>query len=242
MKAELSDAGGRRVAEGHDQILVVDWKDTRVSGRGAIYETGSAIHDFLKSKMGVDVPAYRGELGPLDWILVARACPTPSSAKPAESQDPVALLRRAQKDGATIIIADDADTWLDAMKDATPVTFKGTFKVGSDWVGGQYFAIDHPLFKDLPTNVALNWPYQTVIDYGRTRYGIRMEGEQLVAGCWQSVPMNLGTAVGIIPCGDGKIVVSTLDICSHLNDSAGPADVARKLFCNYLAYAGSTKR
>jgi hypothetical protein len=49
--------------------------------------------------------------------------------------------------------------------------------------------------------------------------------------------MKLGTAVGVIPSGQGKIIVSTLDICSHLNDLPGPADVARKLLCNYIQFA-----
>jgi hypothetical protein len=72
---------------------------------------------------------------------------------------------------------------------------------------------------------------------GRSRYGLRVEGEQLVAGCWQSTPMDLGTVVGVVPCGKGRIIFSTLEICPHLNDPAGPADVARKLFCNYIEYA-----
>lgn len=365
LRAQLVDATGRQVAEGHDQILVVDWKDARVSGHGAIYEQGTAIHDFLKSQMGLDVPEYSDELGPLDWVIVARtvndepvtipteALQTTEGAKPGlqatffsgldfthvlskrtdprldlsctfgaspdaavsagsvycvrwagkvipprtgpyafafsnlvgkatlkidgqevhnkpvnltanvpvsvsvdyiprikkasitlgwilpieKKQDPVALIGRAAKDGTGIILANNADAWMPLVKAAAPVTYDGSFKVGGDWLGGQYFAIDHPLFKDLPTNGALNWPYQTVIDFGRTRIGLSVQGEQLVAGCWQSFPMKLGTAVGVIPSGQGKIIVSTLDICSHLKDLPGPADVARKLLCNYIKFA-----
>ncbi len=370
LKARLVDPAGHDVADGHDQILVVDWKDAKLTGRGAIYEQGTDVHDFLKSQMGLDVPAYSGDLGPLDWIVIARATSdepvtippdalqTPDGAKPGlraafysgkdfanklservdprvdfawadgaspdaavsagsdfcvrwdgrlvpprtgaytfaltnvmgkatlkidgkevgnktvnltanapvslsldyvpktgksgltlgwiapveNKQSPADLISRAGKDGTTIIIADNADTWMDLVKAAAPVTYGGSFKLGGNWLGGQYFAIDHPLFKDLPANVALNWPYQTVIDNRRTRYGLRLEGEQLVAGCWQSSPMNLGAAVGVIPSGKGKIVVSTLDICSHLNDPSGPADVARKLLCNYIAYGVAAGR
>ena len=52
--------------------------------------------------------------------------------------------------------------------------------------------------------------------------------------------MSLGTTVGVIPSGKGKIVVSMLDICSHLNDPSGPADVARKLLCNCITYGASS--
>ena len=163
----------------------------------------------------------------LNWIV------------PAErKQDPAGLITRAGRDGTTIIIADHADTWMDLVKAAAPVTYAGTFKLGGDWIGGQYFAVEHPLFKDLPVNVALSWLYQSVVSMGISRYGLRLEGEQLAAGCWQSVPMSLGTAVGVIPSGEGKIVVSTLDICSHLNDPDRQADVARKLLCNYIEFAG----
>ncbi len=366
LNAELVDASGKVLASGHDQILVVDWKDTPLKGNGAIYEVGTKVHDFLKSQMGLDVPDYTGDLGPLDWIIVARAIndepvavppevlQTPEGASPGltvsfysgkdfshklsdrmdphvdlswaegaspdpavsagsdfcvrwdgklvpprtgaytfsvpttrgkavltidgkeihnqpvnltegvavsltldyvpvagkgsvalnwivpaiKKEDPAALIARAKKDGTTIILADRTDAWMDLVKSNTKVSYNGTFKLGSSWLGGQYFAIRHPLFRDLPTNVALNWPYQSVISYGPDHYGLKLEGEQLVAGCWQSFPMSLGTAVGIIPSGKGKIIVSTLDICSHLDDPSGPADVARKLLCNYIAYAG----
>ena len=371
LKASLVDSAGQEVAQGHDQILVVDWKDTKLAGHGAIYENGSRVHDFLQSQMGLDVPAYNGNMGPLDWLIVARAVndepiaippealQLPDGTKPGlhatfysgkdftaklservdphvdftwaegatpdpgvsagipfcvrwegkltpprtgkytfsvasthgkailkidgkevhnnstlnltagspvslgldyaattgktgitlswivpaiEKEDPAALVNRARQDGTTLIIADRTDSWMDLVKAAAPVSYDGLFKIGSDWLGGQYFAIRHPLFKDLPTNVALNWPYQSVISLGTGRYGLRLEGEQLVAGCWQSFPMSLGTAVGIVPSGRGKIILSTLNICSHLQDPSGPADVARKLLCNYIDYAGSIHR
>jgi hypothetical protein len=365
LKARLANAGGQEVATGRDQILVVDWKNSNLKGRGAVYEEGTVVHDFLKSRLGLEVPAYSKDLGPLDWIVVARAVNnepspieskallTPDGSKPGlkatfysgnkftgklservdpsvdfswmegasvdegvpvgskfcvrwegkvvpprtgayifsvaadqknatlkidgkevhdqlvdltanvpvsisldyistpkkntvtlgwvvpseKKEDSAELIGRAKKDGTTVIIADHAGAWLDAVKAASPITCQGTFKIASKWLGGQYFAIDHPLFKDLPANQALNWPYQTVISRDGSRYGLQIDGEELVAGCWQSFPMSLGTAVGIIPSGKGQIILSTLDICPHLGDPRGPADVARKLLCNYISYA-----
>jgi hypothetical protein len=51
--------------------------------------------------------------------------------------------------------------------------------------------------------------------------------------------MQLGTVAGVIPLGRGRVVFSTLDICSNLNAPDGPAHVARKLLCNFLEYAGA---
>jgi hypothetical protein len=71
---------------------------------------------------------------------------------------------------------------------------------------------------------------------GRTRSGLRIEGEELVAGAWHCYPMELGTAVGVIPDGKGKIVVSTRDIAGPLDSPDPAAGVARKLLCNFLAF------
>jgi hypothetical protein len=130
-------------------------------------------------------------------------------------------------------------------KNAPSIKYNGSFTVGRTWAGGVHFVREHPLFKDLPVNDGMNWPYQAVVRDGNNRSGLLLEGEELVAGAFHAntplanppVPIHLGTAVGIIPCGKGKIIVSTLDIASNLNGPDGPADVARKLLCNFIEYA-----
>jgi hypothetical protein len=378
IEASLIDGAGAVKASGHDQVLAVDWKHASLGGRGAIVETDGKVHNFLKSQMNLDVPAYNDGLGPLDWVVVARANqtePTPISSeclrdesgqqkgltatfldhrrngRPAgkrvdgtvdfdwtgklpdssvpKTEDyavcwkgtlippvsgkytfslssdgkafltvdgkkvitiwqhedsgktshreggielkagkPVAirvdfvqhlqnsnvhlqwsvpggagfaiekLLSRARIDGTTLLFIDQTDTWMNAIAAACPtIKYSDSFVVGGCWVGGQYFVREHPLFKDLPVNVGMNWPYQAVVKGRRT--GLRLEGEELVAGVYNSWPFDLGTAVGVIPCGKGRIVISTLDLCRHLDSKEGPANVARKLLCNYLEYANS---
>lgn len=83
----------------------------------------------------------------------------------------------------------------------------------------------------------LNWPYQSVVRNGDRRFGFRVQGEELVVGSYRSTPFELGTAVGIIPCGKGRIIFSTLDIVDNLNLPFGPAEVARKILCNYIKYS-----
>ena len=85
----------------------------------------------------------------------------------------------------------------------------------------------------------MSWPYEAVLQEGRSRYGLKLLGEELVAGCWQSSPFDLATSVAIVPCGTGKIVISTLDIGSNLSKNGGPAAVARKLLCNYIQFAAT---
>jgi hypothetical protein len=154
---------------------------------------------------------------------------------------PEKLLERVRRDGTTLVILDRADTWMPLITNNTPVRYDGSFQIGTAWLGGLHFVRDHPLFKDLPVNCALDWPYQAVVRNGKTRSGLRLAGEELVAGAWHSYPMELGTAVGVIPYGKGKIIVSTLDISSQLASSDTSAEVARKLLCNFLEYPADPK-
>ena len=62
----------------------------------------------------------------------------------------------------TLIIADNADTWMDLIAKNTKVTFTGKFTIGAAWLGGVHFVKQHPLFAGLPTNDAMNWPYQAL--------------------------------------------------------------------------------
>ena len=152
------------------------------------------------------------------------------------------ILERVSRDGTTLVILDHADSWMPLLVAATDskLRYDGSFKVGRTWLGGIHFAREHPLLIGLPANVAMDWPYQNVVRNGDERLGLRLDGEELVAGCYHSFPMQLGTAVGVIPLGKGRVVFSTLDIAGNLNSTEGPANVARKLFCNFLS-CGSEK-
>ncbi len=150
---------------------------------------------------------------------------------------PQTLFDRVKNEGTTLILLSHTETWMKAVADYASITYDGYYNVGKDWIGGIHFVKDHPLFAGLPVNDALNWPYQQVVRNGNQRLGFRIRGEELVVGSYKSYPFELGTAVGIIPCGKGKIIFSSLDIANNLDDPSGPAEVARKIVCNYIKYA-----
>jgi hypothetical protein len=152
--------------------------------------------------------------------------------------DPQKLFDRVRNDGTTLIVVDNTDTWMDLIVKNTSITYRGKFLVGTAWLGGVHFVKRHPLFSDLPANDGMNWPYQAVVKNGADRYGLEIEGDEVVAGAYHAYPMKLGTAVGIIPCGKGKIVFSTLDICGTLAAKESSANVARKLLCNFIEFGG----
>lgn len=150
---------------------------------------------------------------------------------------PEKLFDRVKNDGTTLILLGATETWMQAVADYTHIAYNGYYNVGKDWIGGIHFVKKHLLFDGLPVDVALNWPYQSVVRNGDRRFGFRVQGEDLVVGSYRSTPFELGTAVGVIPCGKGKIIFSALDIADNLNDPSGPAEVARKILCNYIKYS-----
>ena len=156
--------------------------------------------------------------------------------KPIDVQ---AIIDRVKNDGTSLIIIDNVASWMDVIAKNTPVKYTNKFVVGTNWLGGVAFAKQHPLFKDLPVNQGLNWPYEAVVHNGNERVGLIMEGEELVAGSYHCFPQQLGTSVGIINCGKGKIVFSTLDIYNNLQSSESTSAVAKKLLCNYIDYGQS---
>lgn len=150
---------------------------------------------------------------------------------------PQKLFERVKNEGTTLILLGSTETWMKSVAEYTNTVYNGYYNVGKDWIGGIHFVKKHPLFEGLPVADALNWPYQVVVKNGDRRFGFRMQGEELVVGSYRSTPFELGTAVGVIPCGKGKIIFSSLDIADNLSDPSGPAEVARKILCNYIKYS-----
>ncbi len=186
-------------------------------------EAGKAV------KVRIDYPQrWAGGSVQLSWTV-------PGS----KALDLTQVIRRAREDGTAVLIIDYTDTWMAMMQDAGLLQYGGRLSIGTNWTGGQYFNRPGPLFADLPANGVLGWPYEAVVQTGRCRYVLKLSGVEPAAAAWQSQPFAFGTAAAVVPCGKGNIVVSTFDICSNLGLETGPAQVARKLLCNYLQFATS---
>jgi hypothetical protein len=205
-----------------DRLLFDDLKDNREAVRRghADLTAGRAV------SMRVELWHRKGNLRcKLLWSQPEKACP-----------DADKLMQRVRDDGTTLVLLDRADTWADLLAKYTSARCTGSFAIGTNWLGGLHFVRSHPLFQDLPADMAMGWPYQSVVRNGKSRSGLLLEGEELVAGAWHSYPMALGTAVGVIPCGKGHIIISTLGIADQLQSPDSDAHVARKLLCNFISY------
>ncbi len=152
--------------------------------------------------------------------------------------DPQQLLERAKNDGTHVLILDYIKEWSDLIAANSGVVFTEQFTVGSTWLGGVLFNKAHPIFKGLPVNDVLNWPYQAVVRNGVDRTGFVMDGEELLVGAYHTYPMKLGTAMGIVQVGKGKVLFSTLDIIDNvIDDRDSAALVAKKLLFNMIDHS-----
>ncbi|MDE5749559.1 MAG: beta-galactosidase, partial [Duncaniella sp.] len=147
------------------------------------------------------------------------------------------LLTRVREDGTRLVLLTNADTWIETLCGAIGADYKGTYTVGSNWVGGVHFVKESPLFDPMPVNTSMGWPYQAVVRDGNHRTGFEIDGEDMedmIVGSYRSWPFHLGGALGSLPYGKGEVVYNTLDIESNLLNPDNSASVARRLFKNLL--------
>ena len=140
-------------------------------------------------------------------------------------------------DGNTMIIIKYADKWAEFLNANEVVDYRGSVQIDKNWFGGNHFVKDHPLFNDLPVNCAFNWEYQSLAQYIRYRYGMRLYGEECIVGVQCEHKPELFTSVGIIPLGRGEIILSALDLEKAINSNDKAAIVAKKILQNYILYA-----
>ena len=159
----------------------------------------------------------------LDWAV-------PNDHMP----NPQALMERAIKDGTRIYILQSADDWSEFIAANSDARFNEEFYVGTNWLGGVMFNKPHAVFNELPAGDALNWPYQALIHTGVERKGFIMDGEELLIGAYHTYPMAIGTAMGIIPMGNGSILFSNLDIYGNIINESAAGLVAKKLINNMI--------
>ena len=220
--------------------------ELQTSGAATLCINGDTIIQITKNTGGKDKKSMILSKGKAISVSISMSqvknangkCVLQWSTPETDPADPQKLIDRVKNEGTTLILTENADTWMNLISKNTAVTCTGKFFIGTAWLGGIHFVKEHSLFKGLPTNEGMNWPYQAVVKNGGERYGLELEGEELVAGAYHCYPMKLGTSVGIIPCGKGKIIFSTLDICDNLSSKESPANVAKKLMCNFIEYAG----
>lgn len=220
-----SDDGARLWVD--DQLVIDDWVVHAPELKKA-----KPVH--LEAGHAYNIRAEYFQEGGGAEMTVSWATPTATANEQRRLDD---ILRRVREDGTTVVFVDDTERWAKVLSAAGLVKYTGKMVVGDVWLGGNLFVRKHPLFKDMPVNTGLGWEYADLAAYSSTRYGLMLDGEQAIGGAVNTNEQRVSTTVCEIPLGKGKIVLSTLDIVSHLGAQNGGGIVARKLLTNYIQYA-----
>lgn len=139
--------------------------------------------------------------------------------------------------GNTLIILKNAPYWCEFFNAREVTAYTGFQNMGANWMGGNYFVRKHPLFDGLPVNTAFNWEYQSLASYDRDRFGLRLGNDSCIVGCYTDHKNEMYAALSIIPVGNGRIILNTLDLQAAILSKQQPAVVAKKILENMVTYS-----
>jgi beta-galactosidase len=103
----------------------------------------------LEAGQEIEISVEYSQNAPPGSVQLVWSLPNSASISPQH------LLDRVKKDGTTLILLKSAESWMNAIAQATGCVYKGFYPVGRNWIGGIYFVKEHPLFNGLPTNTAM---------------------------------------------------------------------------------------
>lgn len=247
VQAELSSISGT-VARGQDKVFVVDWKSDKLPERGAILDSSGEVARFVHEQNGVRYPTWDGASGQnqLKYVVIGDGDYAGING---------AILDQVEKKGLTAIGIgkSQAEAWAKLLADQGRIFFGGVEPLEGEWRGGSYFAGQNPILTGLPQTCVFNWEYQLLAAQPRESYdfgilkrppaidnalALHITGANIdhVVGAQIFADHNLATGLCVIPYGQGRVLLSSLDIIPYLNSELPEAHTVRKLFCNLLRY------
>ena len=228
LTAQLLGRKGEVKATGFDDIYVVDYMNgTGISGKGAVIDDSGIVNDFLKKSRGVSLPDFDPDGPELDLIIIGAHDWNKVRGNYGAIMDRVV-------NGTRLIILDHADRWAQQMD--SNYSFKSIQFAGSRHWGnrGRLFVGNSRFLHGLPKAQSMSWEYQ--VFYSGDVWGLQIghRGHELIAGLASQHRKEILTAASCIPCGNGQIILSTLNIMPELAANTPQSSVAKKLFLNFL--------
>jgi beta-galactosidase len=204
---------GETVATGNDQIFAVPFQTSGITSNGSVADTTDRIRKFLKKAGAPTLAEYKGGR-PAGQFLIAGAF------EPQQWGSGMSDLLEWVYEGNTLIIVANAERWAEYLANKEVLDYRGSKTLGISWYGGNFFVRENPFFAGLPTNCAFNWEYQCFAAYNRNRLGIRVFNGETLVGCVSDHQKEVYSALSLIPAGRGRIVITTLDITSCIQEIA----------------------
>lgn len=202
----------KTVATGNDEIFAVELSGKMPVGTGMIADTSGLLENFVKNNTEAKLVDYNPYNPQGNWILVGEMAP------PDQWGAGISALLEWVYEGNTLIIIKSTDKWAEFLANKEVIDYRGKQKLGISWFGGNYFVKKNPYFEHLPVDCAFNWEYQCFATYNKDRYGLRINSGETQVACISDHKKEVYSAFSIIHAGKGKIILSTLDIFSCLQD------------------------
>lgn len=220
------------VCTGFDTLFAIDLKTgPGIAGNIAVLDNSGTIQALLQQTRGVSAEEFSPGVKKYDYIVVGT-----HDFKTVRNTVYAPMMEQVLN-GATLIVLENADSWAREWDDVygyQAVQYTGTVHWSNR---GRLFVGKSPLLSGLPTSQAMSWEYQ--VFYSGDVWSLLMDrtGNETVVAVAAEFRKDILTAVARIPFGNGRIIVSTLNIMPNLRSQRPQSAVAKKLFLNFLEYA-----
>ncbi|MBA7567836.1 hypothetical protein ES708_09554 [subsurface metagenome] len=220
---------GDVACEGFDELFAVDCASGgTIPIKGAVIDDSGEINALLDEFRGIKYPAFTDQSPQMDIIVVG-----------AHDFDSVrrSIYGRIMEqvlNGTTLVVLDQADLWAEQWDNIfgyQAVQYSGNRHTGS---GGRLFVGRSDLLSDLPDSQSMNWEYQALYRGDVWGLDIGRAGIETVVALAVQNRKDILTAVARIPFGNGRIIVSTLDMMNNIGSDSPQSSIAKKLFLNML--------
>ena len=130
-----------------------------------------------------------------------------------------------------MFVLDGVCPWLEKLCSLNAFPKYKIFTSHQNWVGHSLFVKGHKFFECLPVNCAMNWEYQSLASYGRDKHwGLyEIDGEEPIVSLVGYPLDGIATSMGVVKCGKGRIVFSSLEIPQNLTKEDNQSAITRRL-------------
>ena len=231
VRAELTDTKGTLKAEGSDRVFSVDISGLNLSRNGAVIDTSGIVNRMLEKSYGFTLPQFSNETTGADYIVIGK--------NTFKRSHEVSQLLECVKNGACAVVIDGADMFADFISASNTSYFAADYRGRYTMSRGNFIAGRHKLLEGLPQAQAFNWEFQ-VFNYHRRQniYALRLDSAETVVAAVSGNKKEVGTALAVVQFGRGRIILSTLNLMSWLDIDTPQSITAKRLFGNFIAYAG----
>nr|WP_051291054.1 glycoside hydrolase family 2 [Pedobacter glucosidilyticus] len=202
--------GDKILSEGSDEVFAVESAVSSLAALGSVYDSSGVIASFLKSK-NIKAGNYTKGKPEGKYLIVGNASPKYVRTQTTDIINWV-------NEGGSLIIVGKAAEWAQHLADKEVIDYRGSKELGKVWMGGNFFAKPHPLFINLPQTGVFNWEYQCFNTYNKIRIGLQIKSGETIVAAITDHKKEVFSALSVIPLGRGKIIITSLDILSCLND------------------------